>query len=219
MPSALTYPGVYIEEIPSAVRTITGVPTSITAFVGFARRGPVNDPTRIQSFAEFDRVFGGLADESTMGYAVQQFFLNGGGDALVVRAVHTGEATAANNDKKATLNVTGGLKLEAANEGAWGNKLRVRVDYHTTDSTDTTLFNLFVKDTDTGVIESFRNVSTKTTDPRYVVTIVAQQSNLIDVTAVGGTRPSNNADVALGADPFSNATSTAFGTDGQDGKG
>src|SRR5919109_4525579 len=127
MPSALTYPGVYIEEVPSAVRTITGVATSITAFVGFARRGPANEPTRVQSFAEFERVFGGLADESTMSYAVQQFFLNGGGDALIVRAVHTGDATAANNDTKATLNAPGGLNLEARNEGAWGNQLRIRV--------------------------------------------------------------------------------------------
>ena len=31
MPVAPTYPGVYIEEIPSGVHTITGVSTSITA--------------------------------------------------------------------------------------------------------------------------------------------------------------------------------------------
>lgn len=47
MPVTLSYPGVYIEEVPSGVRTITGVATLITAFVGRARRGPVNDPVRI----------------------------------------------------------------------------------------------------------------------------------------------------------------------------
>lgn len=46
MPAQLTYPGVYIEEVPSGVRTITGVATSITAFVGRAARGPVNDPNQ-----------------------------------------------------------------------------------------------------------------------------------------------------------------------------
>ena len=46
MPAALTYPGVYVEEIPSGVRTITGVATSITAFVGRALRGPVNKAVR-----------------------------------------------------------------------------------------------------------------------------------------------------------------------------
>ena len=60
MPVAPTYPGVYIEEIPSGVRTITGVATSITAFIGRTLRGPVNDPVRVQSFAEFERRFGGL---------------------------------------------------------------------------------------------------------------------------------------------------------------
>ncbi len=40
MPSDLTYPGVYIEEIPSEVRTITGVSTSVTAFIGRTLRGP-----------------------------------------------------------------------------------------------------------------------------------------------------------------------------------
>ena len=42
MPAVLSFPGVYIEEVPSGVRTITGVATSITAFVGRALRGPVD---------------------------------------------------------------------------------------------------------------------------------------------------------------------------------
>ena len=83
-----TFPGVYIEEVPSGVHPITGVATSITAFVGYADRGPVNDPTTVQSFAEFTRVFGGLSAQSTMSYAVQQFFLNGGSEALIVRVAH-----------------------------------------------------------------------------------------------------------------------------------
>src|SRR5688500_7655868 len=93
MPATLSYPGVYIEEIPSGVRTIIGVATSITAFVGRAVRGPVNDPIRIQSFSDYVRVFGGLSELSTMSYAVQQFFLNGGTDALIVR-VHLAGARA-----------------------------------------------------------------------------------------------------------------------------
>jgi hypothetical protein len=93
MPVTLSYPGVYIEEVPSGVRTIVGVATSITAFVGRALRGPVNQPVRVQSFAEFERIFGGLWTSSGLSYAVQHFFLNGGGDALIVRVVHTGDAT------------------------------------------------------------------------------------------------------------------------------
>ena len=66
MPATLSYPGVYIEEVPSGVRTITGVATSITAFIGRALRGPEDDPIRVQSFAEYQRVFGNLWRDSTM---------------------------------------------------------------------------------------------------------------------------------------------------------
>jgi len=59
MPIALTYPGVYVEEIPGGVRTITGVSTSVTAFIGFTARGPINVPTRLFSFGDFERQFGG----------------------------------------------------------------------------------------------------------------------------------------------------------------
>ncbi len=83
MPSALTFPGVYVEEIPSGVRTITGVATSITAFVGAARRGPTDDPVTINSFADYERIFGGLWVPSTMSYAVRDFYLNGGSQAIL----------------------------------------------------------------------------------------------------------------------------------------
>jgi len=59
MPSTLSYPGVYIEEIPSGVRTIIGVPTSICAFVGRAERGPLDEPVTINGFGDFERIFGG----------------------------------------------------------------------------------------------------------------------------------------------------------------
>ena len=88
MPTSLSYPGVYVEEIPSGVRTITGVATSITAFIGRARRGPVNEPLTMNSYADFERRFGGLWAESFLGFAVRDFFLNGGGQALVVRLHH-----------------------------------------------------------------------------------------------------------------------------------
>src|SRR4029079_5749019 len=88
MPVTLSYPGVYIEEIPSGVRTIIGVATSITAFIGRTLRGQTDEPVRIQSFGDFERELGGLWAYSTVSYAVQHFFLNGGTDALIVRVHH-----------------------------------------------------------------------------------------------------------------------------------
>jgi phage tail sheath protein FI len=99
MPVPLTYPGVYIEEIPSGVRTITGVATSITAFIGRALRGPVNDPVTINSLADFERIFGGLWVDSSLGYAVRDFYLNGGSQAIIVRIFNpVDEAATAAND-------------------------------------------------------------------------------------------------------------------------
>ena len=88
MPVTPTYPGVYIQEIPSGVRTITGVATSITAFVGRAPRGPVNQSTTINSFGDYQRIFGGLSLDSTMSFAVSDFFQNGGSQAIIVRLFH-----------------------------------------------------------------------------------------------------------------------------------
>ena len=81
----LKYPGVFVEEIPAAVRTITGVSTSVTAFVGAASRGRSYRAARIESFGKFEQRFGGLVANCDLGYAVQQFILNGGKDAWVVR--------------------------------------------------------------------------------------------------------------------------------------
>lgn len=102
MPVTPTYPGVYIEEIPSGVRTIVGVATSITAFLGRTPRGPTNTATTITGFGDFERTFGGLAVDMPLTYAVRDFFLNGGGQAIIVRLFHAKDATAA---EKATQRV------------------------------------------------------------------------------------------------------------------
>ena len=163
MPVTLTYPGVYIEEIPSSVRTIVGVATSITAFIGRAARGPVDDPVTINNYGDFERVFGGLGLDYPMSYSVRDFFLNGGAQAIVVRLYNEPAGGGADT---AVIN-TNGLTLEAASPGAWANTLRTRVDLDVPqpasagDShplpwvdafglTSADLFNLTVRDTTTG---------------------------------------------------------------------
>lgn len=110
MPVQPTYPGVYVEEIPSGVRTIIGVPTSITAFIGKARFGPVNEPILINSYADYERLFGGLWLQSNMSYAVRDFYQNGGSQAIIVRLVHN----EASQDKlKAQLKLPSKTALKA----------------------------------------------------------------------------------------------------------
>ncbi|HEX8620314.1 MAG TPA: phage tail sheath C-terminal domain-containing protein [Thermoanaerobaculia bacterium] len=190
MPTALTYPGVYIEEVPSGVRTITGVATSITAFVGRALRGKVLEPVRIQSFAEYERAFGGLWEDSTMSYAVQQYFLNGGVDALIVRVENGAES--ATFTLKAGV---GDLVLVSANAGAWGAQLRISVDHATKDPNDVNEFNLTVEELVPGTtdevrfVEKFRNLSVLPASPRFVTSVLARQSQLVRVQGNVGTEP------------------------------
>ena len=77
MPVAPTYPGVYVEEIPSGVHTIVGVATSIAAFIDTFQRGPLNYAVHLLSTSDFERLMGGLDTTSEASYAIQQFFLNG----------------------------------------------------------------------------------------------------------------------------------------------
>jgi len=170
MPIAPTYPGVYIEEIPSGVPTITGVATSITAFIGRAWRGPVNDPITINSYGDYERIFGGLWVESSMSYAVRDFYLNGGSQAIIVRL-----------DLEATeAIITMSLPLVAANVGSWGNNLSVEVDYDTKEPTKDTLFNLTVSEAG-GSTEKFLNVYTDSNNPRYIPRVLEQSSALVRV--------------------------------------
>ncbi|MFD0555196.1 hypothetical protein ACFQ0X_42995 [Streptomyces rectiviolaceus] len=87
MPVNVTYPGVYVDEVKSAVKTITGVPTSVAAFVGHAPRGPVDRPVHITGWADYQAIFGGLRANCPLSYAVYQFYLNGGSEAEIVRVV------------------------------------------------------------------------------------------------------------------------------------
>lgn len=126
MPSTLTYPGVYIEEIPSGVRSIAGVSTSNTAFIGFFKRGPMNTAIRITSFSEFERVFGGLDQRSEASYAIQQYYLNGGQIAFVVR-VASGSPQAAVLELPTEGSATStALEVSAISEGVWGVSCRWR---------------------------------------------------------------------------------------------
>lgn len=85
--SAFTYPGVYIQELSSGQHTITGVATSIGAFVGWAPQGPVTEATLVESWSDYVAQFGGLDPRSWLGYAVNQFFANGGSECYIIRLV------------------------------------------------------------------------------------------------------------------------------------
>jgi phage tail sheath protein FI len=185
MPVSVSYPGVYVEEIPSGVRSITGVPTSVAAFVGRALRGPSDEAVVINSYADFERVFGGLWLKSTLGYAVQDFYRNGGSQAIIVRLYRADEGNGAKPAK--SLLAVGGVSLEAAYEGAWGANLRVTVDKeNVTDDVAAALgvakadlFNITVRDAGAGgITEKFINLTVKDT-PRSIDRVLKAASKLV----------------------------------------
>ncbi len=207
MPMIPTSPGVHIVEIPSGVRTMVGVATSITAFIGRALRGPTNDPVRIQSFADFERQFGGLWEESMLSYAVQHYFVNGGTDAIIIRVVRSAETNPAS---KAGTTVGGNLNLKAAYEGEWGNNLDATVDYNTKDKDDDGIFNLTIRELDgspdKNVVraEIFRNISVDPKRNRFITSVLEQESDLVRVGEgdLPSERPNEETEVAFenGAD-------------------
>ncbi len=118
MPVTPTYPGVYLQEISSGVRTITGVATSITAFIGRAQRGPTNEAVTINSFGDFERIFGGLWLDSSLGFAVRDFYLNGGSQGIITRLFHPSFASEADRTLAEAAAKTIADAAKAAADGA-----------------------------------------------------------------------------------------------------
>lgn len=141
MPVQTSYPGVYIEERPSGVRTIVGVSTSVTAFVGSCAFGPTGTPTRVTSMADYVRRFGPpVSPTAPMGHMVSHYFVNGGSEAVIVRVLGAGASAATAVLENVLPAAT--LILEAASEGAWaavsqGAGLTVEVTHPTLPASET----------------------------------------------------------------------------------
>ena len=91
-------PGVFIDERRTPQGTLARAACGVAAFLDDFGGGPVNQPTLISSFSDFDRIFGGLRPSSDGGYAVRQYFDNGGHHAVVVGLGSPGPASASSLD-------------------------------------------------------------------------------------------------------------------------
>jgi len=210
MPVRPTFPGVYIEEVPSGVRTIVGVATSVAACIDYFARGPMNRAIQIFSFADFEREFGGLDALSEASYAIQQFFLNGGTEAYVIRTGNsfaTARIDLLDESAVAALRITAGRLIKGGSvddPGAWGNFVRLDVDYDTTDPS--TLFNLTVSEVSPSGTqpilrtETFRNLTMTTGVPNSASDVVNEGSQMVQVPVppnpLGGGRPAQTGTVS-----------------------
>lgn len=213
MAVAVTYPGVYVQEVPSGVRSIAGVSTSVTMFIGRALRGPLNRPTRLFGFTEFDRSFG---DDSSVGDTsryVRLFFTNGGTDCYVMRI--------AENATQATMQMqaedsTPVLGLTAKQAGATGNTIRARVTYPPANPEGAFNIGLWRVDTSpagtaTKVdVEEFKNLSMNPNSALFAADILTQRSKLVDAASLVGAIGTGGFSQAGRPIPFTTATPTTI---------
>ncbi len=176
MPISSTTPGIYREENPGEIRLITGVATSISAFIGRTIRGPVHEPVSLFSYSDYQRVFGELGSDYPLSYSVRDFFRNGGTHAIVARLYKKG-----NTDGCAKI-VRGALRLQARHPGTWGNHLRLEVQraipgYHAGRRRNNT-FSLIIRDISSGAQEIIEHVGFLDND-RRIDRVLHAESTLI----------------------------------------
>jgi len=158
--------------------------TAVTAFIGRALKGPVNEPTVLRSFDEYQRLFGGLWQPSTLSYAVEQYFEHGGRECIVVRVCNGGRAP--------TLRLPSGAGAEAPALTLVGiapgtrEFLRAAVDYDGIVAAEPERFNLVVQRLRTAgsetieAQETYRRVSIRAGAERNLVDVLAN-SKLVRV--------------------------------------
>jgi len=228
MPVQVSFPGVYVQEVASGARTITGVSTSIAAFVGMAKQGPRDVPVQVLGFLDFTRTFSADISQGEMADQVRQFFTNGGQQAFVVRIGDDGllEATA----DLTGVNGTTKIHLKAVSAGEDGNQLRVTVDYNTAFPERTFNLTVFRELVDASGVatrttsELFKDLSMTAGDPKFVADVLNKNSALVTST-VDANDPSTSAGTDQGSSSTGlltptilNAFTTAIPTVGGQGK-
>ncbi len=181
--------GIQVAEQSGPEQAIARAPTAVTAFIGRALRGPINRPVAISSFSDYQSVFGGLWQPSTLSYAVEQYFDNGGRRALVVRVI--------NGARPATLELPAGrevLRLEAL-DGGTREFLRASIDYDGIGAQEVDCFNLVIQRVRTAGSEHvqdqeiFRRLSIRGDAIRFVAAGLAKSSLARVIGEVPVTRP------------------------------
>jgi hypothetical protein len=159
----------------------------------------------LTGFADYERRFGGLDLASPMSYAVRDFYLNGGTQALIVRVAHA-DASAATVILSGDGSPAGDIVLVASSVGAWGNRLSAAIDYDTDralpraspPAANPERFNLTVRyrvqaGKDSFVTETFGSVSVVDGDPRFLPLVLERESAYVRVEgAMPAERPHTN---------------------------
>jgi len=205
--------GIQVQEEAGSGQSIAEAPTAVTAFVGRCLRGPVNRPVRIAGFNEFQRIFGGLWQPSTLSYAVEQFFENGGRAAVIVRVT--------NGARCCTLTLPAANQALVLQALAPGTRefLRAAVDYDGIGDNEEDAFNLVIQRVRTPGSEHiedqeiYRRVSIQPDSPRSVAALLAESALARAIGELPRLRP----DPTPRHDPRGIAGYVFSGTDADDG--
>jgi phage tail sheath protein FI len=223
---ATTYltPGVYVEEVDKGSKPIEGVGTRICAFVGFAERGPLNEPTFIANWTQFVNTFGSFIPGGYLAHAVYGFFNNGGSTCYITR-LPMNEADAAGAKRGAAqlptasaqvpaLTGAGAVSFEATarDAGSAGSSIKLEVQPGATADGSPAAedaFTLVVKQGDTE--ERFENVSMgRGRKIRNVVDVVNAESKLVRLAERESSAPAVERMPTPGTYPLSLPSETAL---------
>jgi hypothetical protein len=139
--------------------------TDIAGFVGFAARGPLHRPVKVESWTQFTSTFGGHIRQAYLAFAVEGFFANGGRTCWVVRVADPEQAQPASihlRDNAGRLAV----QVSASSPGAWGRDLLL-----TAASTSANRFTLIIRLLRDGQ-EQWRDLSLREKDDRYIASVL-----------------------------------------------
>ncbi|MGD9534381.1 MAG: phage tail sheath family protein [Candidatus Nitrosocosmicus sp.] len=183
-----TFPGVYTRLVAEGPRTIAGVSTSITVFVGKTKRGPIS-PTRIFNWLEFERIFGGIWIKSKLGYAVQDYFLNGGTEAIICRVFSKipldNDINITNLDGRTKFSLENMFTLIARDPGDWSiYDIEIQVDNILKQENRSDHINLEIHDKGRNIKETFRNLSLVEGNKDYIVDVLKSSSNLLRIESI-----------------------------------
>jgi hypothetical protein len=183
-----------------------------TAFIGRALRGPVNEPVRVASFAEFRRRFGDTWTRSSLGPALRQFFEHGGGRAYVVRVANAARGA------MLCLPASGSALVLRALEPGSTERIRAAVDYDRIDPAADTLFNLTLQRIDplTGLVsdqEFYQRASIDESDENFVVDLLLRST----IVRVSAPLPTHRPEATSGVHALSASPYVVHAQDGTDG--
>lgn len=184
---ALSYPGVYVQEVPSGVRTIVGVSTSVAIFLGTAKKGPIFKPVRCLNYTSFVDRFGDDASAGQLAQYVRLFFLNGGTDCWVMRIAEGASAASVTLDNEAVPSAAT-LLLTAKDLGLAGENIRALVTYSGLQPEATFNLELFSWEVNSvgqrlkRNVEVWRGLTMDPASPNYAPDFITQNSKLVNAT-------------------------------------